>query len=217
MESPAAKGTLPGQWYAKLPAPQERLYDSIVTDLESSYAMLSVALDEAFACRSRGRLPRAREGAAVAASLFDRLSSSLLAALGAVADQSRHSKPVPDVKPLNPDFFRREWARRAAAWNSLLHHVVVGNRSRFLNKVEALDGTVGTLAGEFRETAGEISAGFSVRPGDDWDSLDSLHYDVNTCLRETIVLLKSFLRELPEAELETFARRWAGRRPDLHP
>ena len=31
--------------------------------------------------------------------------------------------------------------------------------------------------------------------------LDCLHYDFNTCLRETMVLFKSFLFVLPEAQL----------------
>lgn len=212
MGNPAPKSSVQEHWYGRLPEAQRRLYDSIVTELESCYAMLSVVLDEAFASRSRGRLPRAREEAAVAAALFDRLSARLLAALGAVADQSKYSEPVPDVTPLNPDFFRREWAQRAAAWNHVLHHISLGTRARFMNKVHALDGTVGTLAGEFRETAGEISEGLSVRPGDHWHSLDSLHYDVNTCLRETIVILKSFLYGLPDTELDVFEQRLEGRR-----
>ena len=200
------------QWCARLPEAQDRLYGSVVGDLESSYAMLSVALDEAFASLSDGSLPRAREGAAVAADLFDRLSAGLLAALGAVADQTSHSQPVADVTPLNPDFFRRESAQRAAAWSHVLHYILVGSRSRFLHKLEVLDGAVEAMATEFRGTAEEISEGSSTRPEHHWDCLDSLHYDMNTCLRETIVILKSFLHRLPENEVDAFARRLAGRR-----
>ena len=208
----SSKDRVRDQWCARLPEAHERLYGSIVSDLESSYAMLSVALDEAFASRSGGSLPRAREGAAIAAELFDRLSAGLLAALGAVADQTEHSQPVPDVTPLNPDFFRLESAQRAAAWSHVLHYVLVGARSRFLHKLEVLDGTVGALAGEFRQTADEISEGSSTRPEHHWNTLDSLHYDVNTCLRETMVLLKSFLYSLPAGEVDNFARLQAGRR-----
>lgn len=205
------------QWRARLPEAQLRVFDSVVGELEACYAMLSITLDDAFASRDRGRLGRAREGAAVAADLFDRLSGGLLAALGAVAEQSRHPGPVPDVTPLDPEFFRREWARRAAAWSHLMHYVLLGTRSRFLHKVEALDCAVRTLAGEFRETAAEISEGASTRPEHHWQSLDAMHYDVNTCLRETIVLLKSFLHSLPPQDVDAFARRAAGRKPAAVP
>lgn len=205
------------QWCAQLPEAQRRLFDSLVNELEASYNMLSISLDEAFAQRSRGRLVRAREGAAVAAELFDRLSLGLLAALGAVGEQSQQAGRLPDVTPLNPEFFRCDWAQRAAAWNHLVHLVLRGARSRFQHKLRVLDGTVENLAGEFREAAQEISEGASVRPAIHWQSLDSMHYDVNTCLRETIVLLKSFLHLLPADHLDAFARCLAGRKRDSLP
>jgi hypothetical protein len=34
--------------------------------------------------------------------------------------------------------------------------------------------------------------------------LDAVHYDLNTCLRETAVLYKSFLHALPEPQLASF-------------
>jgi len=37
-----------------------------------------------------------------------------------------------------------------------------------------------------------------------WDEVDTDHYDLNTCLREAIVVLKSFLIALPESQLGTF-------------
>jgi hypothetical protein len=44
-----------------------------------------------------------------------------------------------------------------------------------------------------------------VQPSDCWKMLDCLHYDFNTCLRETEVVLKSFLRALPSEQLPAFA------------
>jgi len=37
-----------------------------------------------------------------------------------------------------------------------------------------------------------------------WDEVDTGHYDLNTCLREAIILLKSFLIALPEDQLGAF-------------
>jgi len=46
-------------------------------------------------------------------------------------------------------------------------------------------------------------------PGDSaasasWLALDACHFDLNTCLRETLVLVKSFLVVLPEEQLDIF-------------
>ncbi len=38
----------------------------------------------------------------------------------------------------------------------------------------------------------------------EWQAVDAAHYDLNTCLREAIVLLKSFLMALPNDELKAF-------------
>ncbi|HEX9224020.1 MAG TPA: hypothetical protein VF860_11860, partial [Candidatus Acidoferrales bacterium] len=44
----------------------------------------------------------------------------------------------------------------------------------------------------------------SVEPAELWLEIDLLHYDLNTCLRESIVILKSFLIVLPHEELTSF-------------
>ena len=66
------------------------------------------------------------------------------------------------------------------------------------------------LTVEFRSTAEDLAEGTSIRPSMHWEALDNLHYDLNTCLRETIVLLKSFLRALPASELDAFRTRLAS-------
>ncbi|MGH7837303.1 MAG: hypothetical protein ACREQC_05680, partial [Candidatus Binataceae bacterium] len=61
------------------------------------------------------------------------------------------------------------------------------------------------LTGEFCATAGEIVDGASIDPNASWNSLDSLHYDFNTCLREIEVVLKCFLHSLPLERLSAFS------------
>ena len=39
-----------------------------------------------------------------------------------------------------------------------------------------------------------------------WKIVDAAHYDLNTCLRETIIMLKSFLHVLPDEELPSFQK-----------
>ena len=204
---PRREASVCDDWLAPLPEEKHKLFDSTVAAFEASYSMLSVALDEAFALRRKGTLVRAREQAAVSADLLDRLAARILAALAALEEQARHSRTLPRVVPLNPGFFRGKTAQRTAGWNSLLHRVLLSNRSRFFSKLRALREVVGELVREFREVADEIADGASVHPEVRWQALDCLHYDLNTCLRETVVVLKSFLRALPAEEFEAFHRK----------
>jgi hypothetical protein len=200
-------------WRASLLRDHQIVFEHAAANLECSYSMLSVALDEAFALRSKGSLVHARDQVAVAAELLDRLAGVLQATLVALEQQGRHLGALPEVMPLDPANFRGLPARRESDWNHLFHRVLFSARSRFFHKVSTLDDLVAAITAEFREAAEEIADGASVRPEARWEALDSLHYDLNTCLRETIVVLKSFLVLLPAEQVERFTER-LSRRPD---
>ena len=201
------KSSVRDDWLARLPEQKRRLFDAVVAELEAAYAMLSVALNEALALRSTGALVRARQQAAVTPDLFDRLAARTLAALTALENHARHFGTLPAVSALNPSFFRGETAQRSAAWNNLLHRILLGSRARFFHKLRSLSDMVEELAQAFREASEEIAEGACVHPRSRWEELECLHYDLNTCLRETMVMLKSFLRVLPAEELEAFQRK----------
>ncbi|PYU15507.1 MAG: hypothetical protein DMG29_06660 [Acidobacteria bacterium] len=80
-------------------------------------------------------------------------------------------------------------------------------RSSLFHKLRSLADTVEDLQGEFREAAEEIADGASTQPGARWQALDILHYDLNTCLREAMVMLKSFLCALPSEEMQLFQQK----------
>ena len=86
-----------------------------------------------------------------------------------------------------------------------MHHILFGVRPRFLHKLRILSHAIEQLEREFFEAAGDVAKGLTTRPGDSWQRLDNLHYDFNTCLRETEVVLKSFLRVLPDDQLSSLA------------
>jgi hypothetical protein len=168
-----------------------------------------VTLNEALALRASGSLVGARECAGVAAELLNRLAGRLRGTLRALEEQARHLSSLPEVLSLDAANFRGVHSRRQADWNRLLHRVLLNSRSRFFHKVSVLDDLVEMLAREFQEAATEIAEGSSVRPDAQWAALDSLHYDLNTCQQETIVVLKSFLLSLPAEQVEGFSRRLA--------
>jgi hypothetical protein len=188
-------------WRAELPDPNRQLYDRIVSPVESAYGMMSVALDEAFARRDRAELVCAREQVSMSAELLERFARRLGAIVSEMGAYGRRLRAVPAVSPLRAEFFRGETAQSAATWSLLLHTLVPAGRWRFGNKLAALRKIVARLAAEFAEAAAEIAEGSCVDPRLRWSQLEEIHYDLNTCLCETLVVLKSFLRPLSGAEL----------------
>lgn len=193
-------------WVAVLPREKGQLYQVVVRRWECSYAMMSVALDEALSLRASGELVCARQQVSIASGLLGRLAPSLISLCDTLSARGRHVAKFPAVEPMNAEFFRGNTGQSAASWNGILHHVLFSSRSRFFHKLRILSQTLTLLEGEFEEAASEISKGLSVQPGDCWQRLDTLHYDFNTCLRESEVVLKSFLRMLPEDQLPALAR-----------
>jgi hypothetical protein len=203
--STLARRRVSEDWTTVLPREKTQLFENVVRRWECLYAMMSVALDEALSLRARGELVCARQQVSVAADLLERLAASLDSSCGTISTRGRRVAHLPAVEPLNAKFFRGNTAQSAASWNAILHHVFIRDRSRFFHKLRILSSTLQQLEREFCEAAGDISKGLSVQPFDAWTKLDHLHYDFNTCLRETEVLLKSFLRSLPAEQLPALA------------
>lgn len=201
--APYVRHTVQEDWIAWLPENKRLLYQAAVRRWEEAYAMLSVVLNEAISLRNQGELTRARESVRMAADLVGHLTGPLMVAFKALEICGRRMAVPPAVAPLNPGYFRTPEARQAAEWNNLLHTFLFAGRSRFAHKLRALELTLGSLAAQFQSTAEELACGTQIRPEEGWLALDSMHYDLNTCLRETVVLLKSSLRAVPEAGLES--------------
>jgi len=209
-------------WKAALPREKARTFDALVRQWECNFAMMSIALDEAVSLRSRGELICARQQVSIAAELLEPLAEALTSLCKTLSLCGRRLAVLPAVEPLNTTFFRGNTGRSAASWNQILHRVLFANRSRFLHKLRILSDTIELLGREFSEAAGDISKGLAIQPHLCWERLDCLHYDFNTCLRETEVVLKCFLRIVPaeqlpalNCELDTPVE--PSRRPSLKP
>jgi hypothetical protein len=198
-------------WIRALPREKSEIFESSVRHWERSFAMVSVALDDAFAMRARGELVCASQQVSVSAALLTRISTSLISFCESLANRGRFIRHIPSVEPLNPEFFRSQMAQSAAAWNEFLHCVAFGSRPRFVHKLRILSSTFERLDREFGKAAGDIARAASA--GSSWKALDQVHYDFNTCLRETEVILKSFLRALPIEHLAGFTTEVERPRP----
>jgi hypothetical protein len=200
-----ARRSVSDDWVASLPREKAQLFESIVHRWECSFAMASVSLNEALALRSRGELVRARQQVTISSELLTRIAVSLIDACQSISAHGRNISNIPQVLPLNTQFFKGQTAQGAASWNELLHHVLFADRSRFFQKLRILSETLENLVVEFHLEADELSAALSIHPNDSWEVLASHHYDFNTCMRETEILLKSFLRTLPVEQISAFA------------
>lgn len=209
----ARRNSVCDDWIAWLPPDKFSLFEQLQHDWDTTYGMLSVTLDEALTLRTQGCPAGTRQLAANAADLCGRLAEVLLGALRSISEHGRHFGTLSAVDPLNPEFFRGESAKRTAAWSHLLYKVLFSDRSRFFHKIRALSGMVEELVGEFRAAAEDLAEEGSTQPASVWETLECLHYDLNTCLRETVVVLKSFLRALPDEELPNFQTRLASPAP----
>jgi hypothetical protein len=163
--------------------------------------MMSIALDDAVSLRSRGELICARQQLSVAAELLEPLAGSLACLCKTLMIRGRRLQILPVVEPLSTSFFRGDTGRSAASWSEILHRLLFGHRARFLLKLRLLGETIEQLEREFCEAAGDISRGLAVQPSQCWERLDCLHYDFSTCLGETEVVFKSFLRVIPSEQL----------------
>jgi hypothetical protein len=193
-------------WRSPLPEEETQVYQACVQQLELAYGMLSVSLNEAIGLRRIGHLAKAYEAVCVTPALSSLLTSPLAGLLRAMLEHAKHYGTIPMIAPLDPANFQGSKGQRSARMSALLSLVLLTRRSQFLHKIATLHEMVEDLGRDFRTAAEELGTGTPQQPLPYWDVLDATHYDLNTCLRETIVLLKCFLLALPGLQLAAFQK-----------
>ncbi len=201
---PCRSGSVSDDWRSWLREPQDQVFRCTGGELEAGYTMLSVTLNEAIALREEGALRKARQEAGCCGELVGRFAMLLGGTLQALEGHARHYGTLPNTAPLDLANFRCGRSQRVAWMHALLCRVLFSDRSQFFHKLHVLEELVEELAAHFGQATEELTEGTATDPAVLWESLDDLHYDLNTCLRETLVILKSFLRVLPEEEVDTF-------------
>lgn len=203
---PTRKSSVQQDWRSWLPSEKAEVFGHYVRRLESFYGMFSVALSDAFELRQTGKLAKSCQAVWVLPPLCARLAHPLRALLRSLGEHAKHYGVIPNTAPLDPANFRGSREQRAAKMSDLLSRVLLTQRSQFLHKISTLEEMVVDLGKHFCEAAEDLGTGASAEPFVDWQAVDAAHYDLNTCLREAIVLLKSFLLVLPEEELAAFQK-----------
>jgi hypothetical protein len=196
--------TVREDWFAWLPNEMDRLFDATRNELESSNVILSITLDEALSLCKGGQFDSAKERATVFGGLFDRLAVRLCHVIRTIKDHGSHFGTLPNVKPLEPSNFRGATAQKVSFMSNMLSKVVFHQRTRFFHKLYSLGEIIEGAQEEAGAIITDISEGASLFPDRAWEELEVLGYDLNTCMGETTVILKSFFCALPPDELEIF-------------
>jgi hypothetical protein len=199
--------TVHEDWVAWLPDAKDHAFAFTTQELEASYISLSVTLNDALTLCKREMLLQAREQGATFADLFDRLAGGSRAVLRAMHEHGQQFGTLPNFALLRSDYFRSERARQIARTNSLFSFLILRSRKRFFRKLAAAEQIMADLNREVRNLTRRMSGENGLIVDKGWGRLEVLHYDMNTCLRETTVMLKSFFCVLPPNELEEFRKR----------
>jgi len=205
VRSLSARGkSVKDDWRAWLPEAKAQVFEKHLHELESSYVMLSVTLDEAIELRQMGLPGKSLQAVGITSGLCKLLTEMLAGLLRALSEHAKHYGTIPNAAPLDPGNFQGPKGQRSARMSSLLNRVLLSHRLQFLHKVSTMEEMVEDLGKDFRRAADDLAEGASLNPGKMWAEVDVDHYDLNTCLREAIVVFKSFLIALPESQLGAF-------------
>ena len=198
------KSSVQSDWRSCLPENKARAYTSCTDQLETSYTMFSVSLNEALGLRRRARWSQSYQILCITPPLCARLASSILGLLLTLEEHARHYGTAPNTVPLDPQNFQGGKEQRTALMSDLLSKVLLTRRSQFLHKVGILQELVENLCCEYQTAVRNLTVGSCLQSEAHWRVISAVHYNLNTCLRETIVLYKSFLVALPEDQLAAF-------------
>lgn len=203
---PSRQSSVQEDWGTWLPPAKAATFDSCVRQLEIFYGMFSVSLNEALELRRIGKSGQSCRALFVTPALCARLARPLEGLLHILGQHAKHFGIVPNIAPLDAANFRGPQEQHTARMSDVLSYVLLTQRSQFLHKIDTLEEMVFSIRRHFHEVASDLGSGVSAAPSTDWRAVDDAHFDLNTCLREAIVLLKSFLVVLPDEQLTVFQK-----------
>jgi hypothetical protein len=192
-------------WSGALPEPHLAVFNLNSKELDTSFGMFAVSLNEAVTFYRDGSLALSFEQAALSSGLCLRFYRNLDNVLRSLSKHSDAHGTNPSVASLKPADYQSQHGLRAALASSLWSVAVFSQHKKFVNKVEALRAMVKHIGNDVCTSADLLgSRGATIVQGPQWLTITEGCWDLNACLRETLVSLKCFLRVLPDDQLSTF-------------
>lgn len=192
-------------WRRELPEPQRYAFETYAKEFEAAYLMFSISLDEAISLHGSSYLSKSFQVVALTSELCASLATSMENMLRSLAEHCRDNGTNPTVAPLNQSDFSDVWSKLMASRSLILHHALPTRKAQFQNKIRSLRSMSRHAKQDFCAVAEALAIeGIVVDSSDSWAVMCKAHFDLNTCLRESFILLKCFLRVLPGVELQAF-------------
>jgi hypothetical protein len=200
-------------WFGGLPENHLEAFKLYSKDMETSFCAFSVSLNEAIGLDESGAVGKSLQLAPLIYGLCERLTGLLKNVLDSLREHAREYGTTPSVASLNPANFLGQRGQRSALSSALWNSAQFSQRARFLSKIRTLRAMVDCLDGEICAAADElVSSGAAIEAGPLWVTIAAGHFDLNTCLRESLISLKCFLRVLPDDELHRFQKTMSNHR-----
>src|SRR5260370_16577091 len=203
-------------WSAWLPAAKAEAFDSCVRQLEISYHMFSVSLNEALELRRIGKAGHSCRVILSMPPLCARFAFPLEVLLRTLPEHAKHFGVVPNTARLDAANFRGYREQRTALMSDLLSIVLLTQRSQFLHKIDTLEDMVLSIRKSFQEIASGLGSGESAEPSEDWRAIDEANFALNTWFGGSICIFQVFLRVIPYDQSRPFRRNINGQPAAQH-
>jgi hypothetical protein len=203
-------------WRGELPKARLHTFEAYIKEFEASYLMFSISLDEAISLHESSWLSKSFQVVGLTSELCAGLTTSLENMLRSLAQHCRDKGTHPTVAPLHPSDFSSVWSKLMASRSLIWHSALPTRKAQFQNKIRSLRSMIRHAGQDLCAVAEALAIeGIVFDNPDSWVVMDRAHFDLNTCLRESFILLKCFLRVLPDNELEGFQKN-VSRAPRLY-
>jgi hypothetical protein len=167
--------------------------------------MFSITVNEAMCFRKKGCHGESVQLVTLAYELCGLLVEDLNSILCGMEEHCKEYRTTPSVEPLQTEFFRSRRARNLARQNRLLDRIPQSRPAKFLGKLRFLRKIVADVSADVGNVASGLrDSGTTDSAEPEWAMLDAAHYDLTTCLRELLVMLKCYLRILSTEDLAVF-------------
>jgi hypothetical protein len=192
-------------WRGELPIAQRHAFEAYTEEFEGLYLMFGISLDEAISLHESSWLSKSFQVVALTSELCAGLTTSLENMLRSLAEHCRENGTNPTVAPLHPSDFSNVWSKLMASRSLIWHNALPTRTAQFQNKIRSLRSMIRHARQDLSTVAEALAIeGIVVDSSDLWAVMNSAHFDLNTCMRESFILLKCFLRVLPDVELRAF-------------